>query len=424
MSRPLGFRDLAGRTVGIFGVGVEGRAAARALDIVGASVVLVDDHPAEESGVLATNEGGFEALSRCDIVLKSPGIPRRRSDVVALESQVHLTSALEVWLAGTDRGRVIGVTGTKGKSTTASLIDFCLRACGASSRLTGNIGVPPYDPAAPDSDWTVLEISSYQAVDIIEAPGLVVVTSLGADHLDWHGSLDQYHEDKLSITHAEGHHLTVIPDDPELVARRERLGGDLVIAEGVDRELCNELGLVGEHNARNVALAVRVTALALHIGVDEVRSAASRDALTFTPLPGRLTLVHRSGVLDFIDDGLATTPLATSAALDSLSGREVVAIVGGFDRGVDYDSLFESANRHGEVTLVATGPAGARIAREAPSNVRVIVAENFADAVATAVSELSGRSGVVLLSPAAPSFDEFANWSERSAAFTAAAMRY
>ena len=424
MSRPRGFRDLAGRTVGIFGVGVEGRAAARALENVGASVVLVDDQPPEGSGILATTDGGVEALSRCDVVLKSPGIPRRRRDVVALESQVHLTSALEVWLAGVDRARVIGVTGTKGKSTTSSLIDFCLRACGASSQLAGNIGIPPYDPETPESEWTVLEISSFQAVDIIEAPGIVVVTSLGADHLDWHGSLDQYHDDKLSITHAEGHHLTVIPDDPELLMRRERLGGDLVIAEGADRELCDELGLVGDHNARNVALAIRVVALALRIDIDAVRDAARRDALSFTPLPGRLTMVHRSGLVDFIDDGLATTPLATSAALESLSEPEVVVIVGGFDRGVDYGPLFAAAQRHGDVTLVTTGPAGTRITSEAPSDLRVVAAENFADAVTTAVSELAGRPGVVLLSPAAPSFDEFANWAERSAAFTAAAMRF
>lgn len=424
MSRPRGFRDLAGRTVGVFGVGVEGRAAWRALEAVGARVVLVDDQPGSDSRIVATTEGGLEALAQCELVLKSPGIPRRRRDVVALESHVHLTSALEVWLAGVDRARVIGVTGTKGKSTTTSLIDFCLRACGQSSRVAGNIGTPPFDPEAPESEWTVLEISSFQAVDIIEAPGIVVVTSLGADHLDWHGSLDQYHDDKLSLTHAEGHHLTVIPDDPELVIRRDRLGGDLVIADGIDRTLSDELGLVGDHNARNVALALRVVALALRTDEGSVRAAARRDALSFTPLPGRLTMVHRAGLIDFIDDGLATTPLATSAALEALGGRTVVAVVGGFDRGVDYSSLFQAALRHGHVTFVTTGPAGARMRTEAPSNLRVIGAENFDDAVATAVSELHGHAGVVLLSPAAPSFDEFTNWSERSAAFTAAAKRF
>lgn len=424
MSRPRGFRELAGRTVGVFGVGVEGRAAWRALEAVGAQVVLVDDQPDGDTRILATAEGGLDALAQCDVVLKSPGIPRRRRDVVALESQVHLTSALEVWLAGTDRARVIGVTGTKGKSTTTSLIDFFLRACGSSSRVAGNIGTPPFDPDTPPSDWTVLEISSFQAVDLIEAPGIVVVTSLGADHLDWHGSLDQYHKDKLSITHAEGHHLTVIPDDPELVVRRAQIGGDLVIADGSDRTLSDELGLVGEHNARNVALALRVVALALKTDAADIREAARREALSFTPLPGRLTMVHRSGAMDFIDDGLATTPLATTAALESLSDHTVVAIVGGFDRGVDYSSLYAAAQRHGSVTFVTTGPAGTRIANEAPSDLRVVSADNFEDAVATAVSELGGQRGVVLLSPAAPSFDEFTNWAERSAAFRAAAIRF
>lgn len=424
MSRPRGFRDLAGRTVGVFGVGVEGLAAQRALIAVGASVILVDDNPAPNSDVLASAEGGIAALMECDVVLKSPGIPRRRHDVNELASHVHLTSALEVWMAGEDRARIIGVTGTKGKSTTSSLIDFILRANGESSRLVGNIGVPPYDPDAPSAEWTVLEISSFQAVDIIEAPGLVVLTSLGADHLDWHGSLDQYHQDKLSLTHAEGQHLTVIPDDPELVLRRDALGGDLVIVDGVDRELAGELGLLGDHNARNVAVALRVAALALRRDVKEVREAALREALSFTPLPGRLTLVHRSGRIDFIDDGLATTPLATSAALHALHDRRIIAIVGGFDRGVDYQGFFSDVTAHGSVTLVTIGPAGQRIASEAPASVRVIEARDLEDAVATAVSELDHNDGVVLLSPAAPSFDAFTNWAERSAAFTSTARRY
>lgn len=424
MSRPRGFRDLAGRTVGVFGVGVEGRAATRALQAVGAQIVLVDDAANDNSDVLLTANGGIEALSSCEVVLKSPGIPRRRDDVVALSSQVHLTSALEVWLAGVDRARVIGVTGTKGKSTTSSLINFFFRACGASSRLAGNIGAPPYDPDADEAEWTVLEISSFQALDLIEAPGIVVVTSLGADHLDWHGSLDQYHEDKLSLTHGEGHHLTVIPDDPELLTRRDQLGGDLVICDDKDVDLATDLGLIGDHNARNVALALRVVSLALRCEVAQVRAAAQRESLSFQPLPGRLTMVHRSGRIDFIDDGLATTPLATAAALSSLADRTVMSVVGGFDRGVEYQTLFEAVENHGDVTLVTIGPAGQRIATEAPPNIRVIAATGIRDAVHKAHEALAGHEGVVLLSPAAPSFDEFSNWAERSAAFTDAARHF
>lgn len=422
MSRPRGFRELTGRRVGIWGVGVEGRAAHRAALLVTNDVVLVDDDPSSPD-VMATNAGGLDALGTCDIVLKSPGIPRRRADVESLAAQVHLTSALEVWLAGTDRGRVIAVTGTKGKSTTTALIDFFLRCAGKSSRSAGNIGAPPYDTECDDAEWTVLEVSSFQAVDLIEAPGVVVVTSLGSDHLDWHGSLSLYHRDKLSLTHTEGHHLTIIPDDPTLLLRRDEMGGDITVATGLDEELAAALGLVGRHNARNVTVALTAVARALHADIVNIRQAALAAADQFTPLPGRLTLVHQSDGVDFIDDGLATTPLATAAALESLADRHVVLLVGGFDRGVDYRELFAAAAAHGSVEFVTTGPAGARIAESAPPSLPLTRGASFDDAVRQAVRRMAGREGVVLLSPGAPSFDEFANWSERSAAFLAAVTR-
>jgi UDP-N-acetylmuramoylalanine--D-glutamate ligase len=136
-----------------------------------------------------------------------------------------------------------------------------------------------------------------------------------------------------------------------------------------------------------------------------------------------LTLVHRSGDVDFIDDGLATTPLATAAALEAFPDRHVVLIVGGFDRGVDYRDLFRAVAAHGDVQLVTTGPAGDRIASSAPSTLPLVRATSFDDAVRQALTHMADRRGVVLLSPGAPSFDEFANWSERSTAFLAAVTR-
>ena len=205
MFRPTGFADLSGRRVGVFGYGVEGRATVARLGGLCEDLVIVDDHPMDE-GVLATGAGGLEALESCEVVLKSPGIPRRRLDVLELENRgVIVTSALNLWLHEVDRSRVIAVTGTKGKSTTTSLIAFFLRCLGEVAHELGNIGTPPYDPDVDVAGgWQVLEVSSFQSVDVTVAPAFVVVTSLGADHLDWHGSLEHYHEDKLAITRASG----------------------------------------------------------------------------------------------------------------------------------------------------------------------------------------------------------------------------
>ena len=203
MSRPTGFADLAGKRVGIFGYGVEGRAAERRLRGL-ADLVLVDDVADLAPGVLATRDGGLEALAACDVVLKSPGIPRRRDDVLELESRgVVVTSALNLWLGEADLARVVAITGTKGKSTTTALVTFFLDCLNESAQRLGNIGQPPYDPSVDTSSgWLVLEVSSFQAVDVDLAPALVIVTSLGADHVDWHGSLEQYRSDKLSLTRA------------------------------------------------------------------------------------------------------------------------------------------------------------------------------------------------------------------------------
>ena len=432
MSRPRGFKDLAGERVGVWGLGVEGRDVCEVLEQVGAVVVAVDDAAVDFPNALVTSEGGFEALSECDLVIKSPGIPRRRADVLRLEeSGVLVTSATAIWLAGTDRNLVIGVTGTKGKSTTTSLITFMLRACGVKAKSAGNIGVTPFRSLDAPDTWTVLEVSSFQATDITDAPAIVVLTSLGEDHIDWHGSIEQYRRDKLQLTRAEGFHHTVVPDDVDLALHRSEIGGELLIVPETDPELAELLGLIGTHNARNVALALRTSALALHRPVDEVREAAIVAARDFSPLPGRLTLVHRAHVdghaIDFIDDGLATNPLPVVAAARSFASRPLALIVGGFDRGVDYTPLVEGVAELGEtLTLIVMGDAGQRIADATLAytpKLHIVAASDLADAVHHAVGTLE-HGGVVLFSPGAPSFDHYRNWEERSAHFTALVARY
>lgn len=432
MSRPRGFSDLAGRRVGVWGLGLEGRDVCEVLGTVGATVVAVDDVAVDFPDAMVTSEGGLAALRECDVVIKSPGIPRRRADVLELEeSGVLVTSATAIWLAGTDRNLVIGVTGTKGKSTTTSLITFMLRACGVPATSAGNIGVTPFKSLDAPETWTVLEVSSFQATDVTDAPGIVVLTSLGEDHIDWHGSVGQYRTDKLQLTRAEGFHHTVMPDDVELLLHRDEIGGNIVIVDVTDQQLADNLGLIGDHNARNAALAVHVVALALHRPLEEVRQAAIVHASEFTPLPGRLTLVHRAlrhgHPIDFIDDGLATNPLPVVAAARVFANRPLALIVGGYDRGVEYASLVRDLTELGDpLVVVAIGPAGQRIANIAADNetaLTISVAENLIDAVSIAVQALPS-GGVVLFSPGAPSFDAYANWEERSAHFTAIAATF
>ena len=425
MSRPTGFADLAGRRVGLWGYGVEGRAARARLEGT-CELVVVDDRDLGE-GVLVTTEGGLEALARCAVVLKSPGVPRRRADVLALEaSGTVVTSALNLWLLDADRSRVVAVTGTKGKSTTTALTAFVLESLGRPALATGNLGRPPYDPDLDtEGRAVVVEVSSFQSVDLEVAPAVVAVTALGSDHLDWHGSLERYHEDKLAVTRAPGEHATLLADVESLRARRDLVGGAVTWVEADHGGLAGELGLVGAHNDQNVALALAAAATLAGVSVGAARAAARAQAARFTPLPGRLTVVatERRGGNDvrYVDDGLATSPLPTLAALEVFAGEPLALIAGGFDRGVDYAGLAGAlAGRAAPTTVVTTGPAGVRIARalEALGTAdRVLDATTMAEAVARARGALVD-GGVVLLSPAAPSFDRYRDWTERSADFT------
>ena len=429
MYRPTGFADLADKRVGIFGVGVEGRASVARLSGVAGSLILVDDADDRGPDVLVSDHGGHEALLGCDVVLKSPGIARQRSDIADLESHgVIVTSSLNLWLHDVDRRRVVAITGTKGKSTTTALVTFFLHCLGESAQSLGNIGQPPYDPSIDTSSgWLVLEVSSFQCVDIEVAPALVVVTSLGADHLDWHGSLDQYVNDKLSLTRASGKHRTLVPDSVTFHEVNARLGGEVSFVEPESHGLSPRLGLLGAHSESNVALALEVASLLVGHDVDEIRAIVADKAETFVPLKGRLTLVSseaRDGnVVRYVDDGLATAPLPTVAALEVFEHERVALIAGGFDRGVDYSSLAEElANRATTTFLVTIGAAGTRLGASldvlAPTIPQSHV-DNMDDAVRQARDFLEG-DGVVLFSPAAPSFDRYRNWEERSDDFTRA----
>ena len=425
MFRPTGFADLAGRRVGVFGYGREGRATVARLRGT-CELVVVDD--ADLGGeVLVAAEGGLAALARCDVVLKSPGIPRRRADVVALEDAgVTVTSALNLWLHEVDRSRVVAVTGTKGKSTTTSLITFFLECVGHGAQRLGNIGQPPYDPSVDTSSgWLVLEVSSFQCADLDLAPGLVVLTSLGSDHLDWHGSLEQYREDKLSLTRAEGDHVTLVADHPTFHAIQDQIGGELRYVARDEHHLAAALGLLGAHNDGNVALALAAVSALIQSGEDQVRAAVTERAHLFEPLRGRLTLVateDRDGALvRYVDDGLATSVLPSVAALEVFAGEPLALIAGGFDRGVDYGDLARAlAERPAATTLVAMGEAGGRLtdalARRA-HHVTVARADSMEEAVRRARAAVAD-GGVVLLSPAAPSFDRYRDWVERSDDFT------
>jgi UDP-N-acetylmuramoylalanine--D-glutamate ligase len=318
----------------------------------------------------------------------------------------------------------------------------------------GNIGAPPYDPdAGADFDYWVIEVSSYQATDLPCSPPVVAVTSLHPDHLDWHGGVEQYYRDKLSACSQPGAELTVANGDSDLLREHASLLGPRVEwvgeADDQDADWMAPLGLPGRHNRRNALIARRcLLALGIPGTGDDGRLRAA--AAGYQPLPSRLTPVGTVSGVSFVDDSLSTNVLPTLAALDAFPGRRIALIVGGHDRGIDYAPLAAGLITREAPTYVLTLPdSGPRIraqiqAAAPPSAAPLPAAVTPAPVVTPASAAPSGTAfagvtdcpdleaavaagfrwaqpdGVVLLSPAAPSFGVFKDYRDRGEAFARA----
>ncbi|WP_432898568.1 UDP-N-acetylmuramoyl-L-alanine--D-glutamate ligase [Micromonospora matsumotoense] len=438
--------DLRGRTVAVWGAGREGRAAVTAIAAHGpADLVAVDDSanflslpwegPLAEAAPLVTGEQGYARLAAAEIVVRSPGVPNTHPWLVELRARgVTVTQGTALWMAD-HADRTIGVTGSKGKSTTSSLISHLLAAVDRPNVLGGNIGVPTLD--LPDAERYVLELSSYQCSDLTESPRVAVVTALFPEHLDAHGGEAEYYRDKLNLIAYGPRTVVVNGHDPRLAlelgdraAIRAGLPDSVHVATGPDGTDWFHLGdrplfargvlpLVGRHNAGNLCVALAVLDA---LGVDVV---AHKDTLAvavagFHGLAHRLTEIADPSGLTFVDDTLATSPYAAMHAIDAYDGRPLTVIVGGTDRGLDYAPLATHLAER-ELTVIGIPDSGSRIvaALAGLPKVRTEVVDDLVDAVRLARS-VTPADGVVLLSPAAPSYGRFRNFEHRSEVFAEA----
>ena len=426
------FSDLEGRRVGVWGLGREGRAIASLVRerLPGTPLVLVDEGGDAGPGVLRDPA----ALLTCDVVVRSPGISRYRPEARRLaEAGVATTTGTNLWFAEHPDALAIGVTGTKGKSTTSALIAHLAAARGLEVRLAGNIGRPLVELLAEDPagvNLWVLELSSFQASDLDASPRVGVLLNLYREHTDWHGTQERYWADKLNLfAHRPDMRSVLNAADPAVRERaaglpnpvwfRDPAGFDVgeggITRAGEPYASRRDVPLVGEHNLDNVCAALAALAAAGVEGDDLVPALGG-----FRPLAHRLEpLGERGGVL-YVNDSIATIPEATVAAARALAPRPTVVLVGGRDRRQDYGPLARHLEAGsavaGLVAMPANGPAVLDAVRA--TGVRAEMARDLADAVARARAMVPA-GGAVLLSPGAPTGDDFRDFGVRGDAFRA-----
>ena len=409
---------------GVWGAGREGISVANFLARRGHAVLVVDEREGVRPQALESSvrwRAGnhcLEGLRECDEVVLSPGIAKSHWFLPELAG-VPLTTATNLWLA-TNSQKTIGVTGTKGKSTTATLIACVLSSPERSVAVAGNIGLPLTEIVEPQG-VVVAELSSYQCAWLADSPRIAVITNLFQDHLPWHGSVEHYWRDKARLAEK----AAILVCDAETLAKltelRRSLPTDIRLAES--RQLSDELvstlppSLRREHNLRNLKLAL--LAAEAHLGVRLEPSQIVEKLNAYRELDHRLQVVSDFGGLTWVDDTLSTNAQSLIAALEAFRDENLTVIVGGADRGISYAPLHDylfALDR--PVNFVCLPDNGIELLGQFASHNPLLIhpALDMNDAVRLAWAT-TVRGGVVLLSPGAASQNVFANFAEKSAAF-------
>ncbi|MBT6254003.1 UDP-N-acetylmuramoyl-L-alanine--D-glutamate ligase [Candidatus Uhrbacteria bacterium] len=375
----------------------------------------------------------LEKLGGFDVIVRSPGV-RYWPELEAEESRV--ITATEIFFAtvrSQTKAKIIGITGTKGKSTVSSLMYEVLRDTGKEAFLVGNIDNQDWDifDQITDSSWIVYELSSYMLEDFNERPDIAVLLGIFPDHMNWHGDFETYAAAKANITRRQTKDDLLVfnsaNDNALLIADHSSAfripvnqekglhvqDGDLY--DGANLAMKgSSIKLLGDHNKENVLLVLAVAKM-LQIPYSHVEETVSR----FTGLPHRLEAVVINHGISFYDDAISTTPESTIAAIRSFNEPIGAIILGGEDRGYDYGEL-ALVIAESKVSSAILLP-GARQKIESALNSanftgKIVKADTMKSAVA-ACFEHAPKGSISLLSSAAPSYDTHKSFKEQGDEF-------
>lgn len=445
--------------IAVIGLGVEGLDAVDYYLLHKAAVTGYDQKKAaefpktvqklREKGVNLFLGPGYldEGLLGYDVIIRSPGVHPGLGVLQSAAAAGVVVSSVTNLFFNLCPAQIIGVTGTKGKGTTATLIHHILEADGRVVHLLGNIGQPPLE-ALRDiqaNHWVVYELSSFQLIDLEKSPQVAVVLFVATDHLDYHATREEYVESKSHIVRYQSKEDWVVANGDDGTARdiaqsspgkkiyysvkNDRAAGfmrekRLMIKLGTEQEVigaAKDLILLGEHNWQNI-LAASLAARVAGVDIYSIRKAV----FAFSGLPHRLEKVGEAGEVSFYNDSFSTTPDTAIAAIRSFT-EPIALIVGGSDKGANFSHLGKEIVFSPVKVLVAIGQMGPKIAKaaiEAGFSGEVVWNCDSMEAAVREGVEKVGSQGVVLLSPACASFDMFTNYKERGEHFRLAVQRF
>ncbi|MDB5165405.1 MAG: putative UDP-N-acetylmuramoylalanine--D-glutamate ligase [Candidatus Saccharibacteria bacterium] len=391
----------------------------------------VDDLPAGIATILGAE--AFQKLSSFDLVIRTAGLAPEK---IVTDGKVW--SATNEFFAKSP-APIIGVTGTKGKGTTASLITSILKAAGKTVHLVGNIGTPALEilPVITANDIVVYELSSFQLWDLEKSPSIAVVLMIEPDHLNVHRNLEEYIEAKANIrrhqgpddyciyhpTNAYAHQIATTGIGEQRAARYGTPDdNEVYIKENTffirDTAICSvdALQLPGTHNQENACAAISA---ARHVGVDN--EAVERGLRSFEGLPHRLELVRELDGVAYYNDSFSSAPGATIAAIRAFDRPEIL-IIGGTDKGADFSELAQAIRENQQVKqLVIMGTIGHKLAdflrqQGVTAAIEEVDAKTMLEVIGRA-REYAVPGDIIILSPACASFDMFKNFEDRGNQF-------
>ncbi len=436
------FTSLKNKKIVVLGLGVSNRPLVKLLLRYGCTVTGCDRTPREklDAEVLELEQLGctlkvgdtyLEDLT-ADIVFRTPGMHPENPALVELrEKGAQVTSEMEVFFQLCPC-KTVAVTGSDGKTTTTTLIAEMLKAAGKTVWLGGNIGTPllPICDQMKQADFAVVELSSFQLMDMTHSANVAVVTNLAPNHLDVHKDMDEYVEAKKNIFKFQSQADTLILNADNGITASftgngktrwfSRLGktdngicmdGDLLIRDGQTVMDAKDILLPGVHNIENYMAAI--LAVEGLVEDDVIRQVAK----TFGGVEHRIELVRIKDGVRYYNDSIASSPSRTIAGLRSFP-EKVLLIAGGYDKNIPFDVLGPEVLEHVK-TVFLNGATAAKIRAAienapgyAPGNPELVDCADFTDAVKKAAA--AAKDGdVVLMSPACAAFDQFKNFMER-----------